>query len=608
MGGRLTRQVTAGHPGHLVSPPVQNVENVENVENSTGSLRILWRYVRGMRRFLAVMMVLELLGDAAALSQPLIARWVLDELKAGGSLSGPLVVLGGLAVVGMVLTGTCTFFLGRGALRLVADLRSDLVRRTLGGSVATVERRPVGDFLSRVGTDTTLLGDTVGEALVRSAATPLVIVAALVLMGTIDPLMLGVVVGVLLVTAVGEMVAGRRVREATEQTQGRIAAMTAKLQRALVAFRTVKASGTEQAESERTRAEVEAAFRAGRRAVRVEAILGMLTGISVDLTFLAVLAVGGARVATGSLGVGDLVAFLLYVIFLGEPIDSLAFTIPQIAQGLAAVRRIEVLRSLPLETEELPSRVRTAECAPPRGPAPEVRFDGVWFGYDDRPVLRDVSFAACRGLTVLVGPSGAGKTTLLSLIVRFADVDLGRVLVDAVDVRELDREDLRRRLAYVQQEAVLLGETVREAMSYGVPSPETADVEGALRAVALDRWVDSLPKGLDTPVGERGVAISGGQRQRLAVARALLRGADVLLLDEATSQLDAVSERTLLDSLARESHSRVVLAATHRVSVAAKADQIVLLIEGGVRAVGRHTALLRSDPVYRELASAPMLG
>lgn len=578
------------------------------MENSEGSLRVLWRYIRGMRRFFAIMMLLELVGDAAALSQPLIARWVLDELKAGGSLSGPLVVLGGLAVVGMVLTGTCTFFLGRGALRIVANLRSDLVRRTLGGSVATVERRPVGDFLSRTGTDTTLLGDTVGEALVRSAATPLVIVAALVLMGTIDPLMLGVVVGLLLITALGEMIAGRRVREATEQTQGRVAAMTSALHRALIAFRTVKASGTERAESDRACAEAEAAYRAGRRAVRVEAFLQMLAAVSVDLTFLAVLAVGGARVAAGSLGVGDLVAFLLYVIFLGEPIDSLAFTIPQLAQGLAAVRRIEVIRSLPLEAEELPSRVRTTERAGRSGPSPEVRFDRVWFGYDGRPVLRDVSFAACRGLTVLVGPSGAGKTTLLSLIVRFADVDLGRVLVDAVDVRELDRDDLRRRLAYVQQETVLLGETIREVMSYGVPDPESADMRGALRAVALDAWVSSLPKGLDTPVGERGVAISGGQRQRLAVARALLRGADVLLLDEATSQLDAVSERTLLDSLAREADSRVVLAATHRVSVAAEADQIVLLIEGGVRAVGHHTALLRSDPVYRELASAPLLG
>lgn len=585
-------------------------ETASRLDGSSGSLRILWNYLRGMRRFLAAMMVLELVGDAAALAQPMIARWVLDELKAGGSLFGPLVVLGCLAVVGVVLSGISTFLLGRGALRLVTNLRSDLVRRTLGGSVATVERRPIGDFLSRVGTDTTLLGDTVGAALVRSAATPLVVLAALVLMGTIDVLMLGVVVVVLLITALGEMLAGRRVREATEQTQGRVAAMTSSLQRALIAFRTVKASGTERAESERTCAEAEAAFRAGKRAVRVEALLGMLTALSVDVTFMVVLAVGGARVATGSLGVGDLVAFLLYVIFLGEPIDSLAFTIPEIAQGLAAVRRIEVVRSLPPEAEELPAKVCKTERVARRnrskgGPVPEVRFDRVWFGYDEEPVLRDVSFAARRGLTVLVGPSGAGKTTLLSLIVRFADVDLGRVLIDAVDVRELDRDLLRQRLAYVQQEAVLLGETVREAMLYGVPSPISADVQGALRAVALDRWVSSLPRGIDTPVGERGVAISGGQRQRLAVARALLRGADVLLLDEATSQLDAISERTLLESLAREAHSRVVLAATHRVSVAAKADQIVLLMEGGVRAVGRHTTLLRSDPVYRELASVP---
>ncbi|MCO5991913.1 ABC transporter ATP-binding protein [Actinoallomurus rhizosphaericola] len=582
---------------------------MSGLDGSSGSLRVLWRYVHDMRWFLAVMMVLELVGNAAALSQPLIARWVLDEVKAGGSLSHPLMVLGGLAVIGMTLSGTCTLFLGRGALRLVTNLRCALVRRVLGGSVATVERRPVGDVLSRIGTDTTLLGDTVGDALVRSAATPVVVLAALVLMGTIDVLMLGVVVGVLVITALGEMVAGQRIREATECTQGRVAAMTSSMQRALIAFRTVKASGTEQAESDHACAEAEAAFRAGRRAVRVEAFLGMLAAVSVDVTFLVVLAVGGARVVSGGIGVGDLVAFLLYVMFLGEPIDSLAFTIPQIAQGLAAVRRIEALRSLPAEAEELPSRGRGTEratrTASNGGPAPEVRFDGVWFGYDDRPVLRDVSFAARRGLTVLVGPSGAGKTTLLGLILRFADVDRGRVLLDAVDVRELERDKLRRRLAYVQQEAALLGETVREAMLYGVPSPGSADVRGALRAVALDDWASSLPRGLDTPVGERGVAISGGQRQRLAVARALLRGADVLLLDEATSQLDAVSERTLLDSLAREADSRVVLAATHRVSVAAKADQIVLLIEGGVRAVGPHAALLRSDPVYRELASAP---
>ncbi|MFI5777618.1 ABC transporter ATP-binding protein [Nocardia sp. NPDC051570] len=568
-----------------------------------GSLRALWSYVRGMRGFLAVMMVLELIGDAAALSQPLIARWVLDQLTVGGSLLWPLVVLCGLAVVAVALSGVCTFLLGRGAMRLVTDLRCRLVRQVLGTSVDTVERRPVGDFLSRVGSDTTLLEDTVGGALVHTAAAPLAVVGALVLMGTIDLPMLAVVVVVLAITTLGEKFAGHRVGEATEQGQERVAAMTSSLHRALIAFRTVKASGTERAEADRTCAEAEAAFRAGRRAVRAEAVLEMIAAASVDVTFLAVLAFGGARIATGSLGVGDLVAFLLYVTFLRDPIDTLSFAVVEVAEGLAAVRRIEALHALPTEAAELPTTPRAAGQAREGGRAPQVRFDGVWFGYHDRPVLRDVSFVAERGLTVLVGSSGTGKTTLLSLIERFVDVDQGRVLFNEVDVREWDRDELRRRLAYVQQEAPLLGETVRDAILYGVPNPDAVDMQSALRAVALDGWIASLPEGLQTPVGERGVAISGGQRQRLAVARALLRGAEVLLLDEATSQLDVVSERILLDSVAHQALSRVVVAVTHRFSVAAEADQVVLLDEGGVRAIGPHSILLDSDPVYRELAA-----
>jgi ABC-type multidrug transport system fused ATPase/permease subunit len=210
-------------------------------------------------------------------------------------------------------------------------------------------------------------------------------------------------------------------------------------------------------------------------------------------------------------------------------------------------------------------------------------------------VLRDVSFAATQGLTVLVGPSGSGKTTLLSLVERFVDAQQGRVLLDGVDVREWDRAELRGKLAYVQQEAPLLGDTIREAALYAVPDAESVDLAAALRAVALDAWVETLPLGLDTPVGERGVSISGGQRQRLAVARALLRGADVLLLDEATSQLDTVSERTLLESVTHYARSRVVVAVTHRMAVAAEADQVVLFDADGVHVVGKH-ALLQSDP------------
>jgi ABC-type multidrug transport system fused ATPase/permease subunit len=574
-------------------------------EPTSGALRVLWGYLRGMRVLLGCLLVLELVGSATALAQPLVTRWVLEQLQVGGSLVWPLVVLTVLAVVGLVLAGTGTYMLGRNAMRLVARIRSDLVAKVLGTTVGAVERRPVGEILSRVGSDTTLLEQTVGGALVRAGSAPLAVLAALALMGMIDLPMLAIVVVLLALTTLGEKVAVRMVGEATREGQEHLGAMTSALHRVLLAFRTVKASGTEGAERLRIDAEIEATYQAKRKAVRAEAFLDVIATASVDVTFLAVLAVGATRVAMGNLGVGDLVAFLLYVIYLREPLETLSFALADLAEGLAAVQRVEDLRDLPVESTTPAQQTPARHPAPPDGADPEVRFDHVWFGYGERPVLRDVSFAAPRGLTVLVGPSGTGKTTLLSLAERFVDVQKGRVLLDGIDVREWDRAELRGKLAYVQQEAPLLGDTIREAVLYGVPDTESVDLDAALRAVALDAWVESLPQGLDTPVGERGVSISGGQRQRLAVARALLRGADVLLLDEATSQLDAVSERTLLESVTKYARSRVVVAVTHRMAVAAEADQVVLLDAEGVRAVGKHDALLRSDARYRLLAAMP---
>ncbi|GAA4535684.1 ABC transporter ATP-binding protein [Amycolatopsis samaneae] len=563
--------------------------------------RLLWGYLKPVRALLGGLLVLELFAHGATLVQPLVARWVMEHLEEGSqALIWPVLMLAGIALVGMVLSWVCTFLLGRTGMRIVRDMRRRLTRRVLCGTVAAVERRPVGDFLSRVGSDTTLLQETVGGAVINAAAAPVAVLGAIVLMGTIDLGMLGLVVGLFAVTTFAEKFALRRVGEAVEQEQAKVASMTSALQRVLIAFRTVKASGTERAEEHRIGSEADAAYRAGVRSVRAEAWVEVIAGASVDLTFLIVLAVGATRVADGTLGVGDLVAFLLYLMYLHEPVEEVFHAASEIAEGLAAVRRVEAVRDLPAER---PRPALTASVRIPDGP-PEVRCEGVWFGYRDQPVLRDVGFVAPVGLTVLVGTSGAGKTTLLSLMERFADVDKGRVLLNGVDVRELDRAELRHRMAYVQQEAPLLGETVREAALYGTEGAE-AGLRDALASVALTSWVDSLPEGLDTRVGERGVAISGGQRQRLAVARALLRGADVLLLDEATSQLDAISERVLLDSLAHQARDRIVLAVTHRLSVAAEADRLVLLEDGQVRAVGRHEDLLRSDPVYRELVDAP---
>jgi ABC-type multidrug transport system fused ATPase/permease subunit len=206
-------------------------------------------------------------------------------------------------------------------------------------------------------------------------------------------------------------------------------------------------------------------------------------------------------------------------------------------------------------------------------------------------------------VTVLVGPSGAGKTTLLSLLERFAEPDRGRILLDGVDVRELDLSELRRRISYVQQEAPLLGATIREAATYGADGVDEHRLGRVLAAVGLADWIATLPDGLATEVGERGLQISGGQRQRLAVARALARDSEVLLLDEATSQLDPINERHLVRSLTRESRDRVIIAVTHRMPLVHEADQVVMLRAGLVHARGRHDELL-GDPDYRELAAS----
>jgi ABC-type multidrug transport system fused ATPase/permease subunit len=344
---------------------------------------------------------------------------------------------------------------------------------------------------------------------------------------------------------------------------------------------------------------------AGVRMARLQAMVGPAVTTVIQGAFLAVLGVGGARVATGAMTVGDLVAFVLFLFLLMMPIGQAMNAYTQLQTGLGALQRIEDVLALPTETEADPP----ATVVEPTTDRQAIEFDRVTFAYEGgEPVLRDVSFSVGYGTrTALVGPSGAGKSTLLALVERFYDTTSGTVRVAGVDVRDQPRQVLRAHLGYVEQEAPVLAGTIRENLLLTAPDATEEQLLAVLATVNLTDIAHRAPEGLDAQVGEGGVLLSGGERQRLAIARTLLAGPRILLLDEPTSNLDARNEHALRQAITAASAERTLLIVAHRLSTVVDADQIVVLDRGGVVATGSHHELADTNPLYRELATHQLL-
>lgn len=579
--------------------------------------RVLLGYARPHWAMLLLGGILSLATAGSGLALPLVVRQLISELGTDRSVVGLVGLLSTLVVANAVVGAIGGYVLRRTAESVVLAARQGLLERLLRLRMSAVEQHEPGDLMSRVTADTTLLREVIIGSLVGGVTGLLTLVATVVLMAFMDLVMLGVTLVSLGLAVVAIALVVPRINQASRHAQESVGLMGAALERMFGAFRTVKASGAEEREGRRLDDAATDAWRASIRAAKWGAIAGNVAGLAIQAAFIAVLSVGGARVAAGTITIGTLVAFLLYVFFLISPVNQLASAVTQYQVGAAAVTRILEAQSLPVEPAVEPTVEPTADAGmpvmpgrTPVAPPAAVIFDDVRFRYDaDLPAVHDgVSFVIPPGgMTAFVGPSGAGKTSVFSLIERFYEPDSGRVLVDGTDVRDWPVAQLRSWIGYVEQDAPVLSGTLRENLVFGAPESDEEDVQEALRTTRLTAMVAALPDGLETTVGHRGMKLSGGERQRIAVARALLRRPRLLLLDEATSQLDAVNEAALRDAVTEAARTTTVLVVAHRLSTVMLADRIVVMDAGRVRAVGTHTQLVTGDPLYRELATTQFL-
>ena len=481
--------------------------------------------------------------------------------------------------------------------RIITDTQHRLYAHLTRMELGFFHDNPTGNLISRFTIDINMMRAAVSNALTGLGKDFLSLIGLVGVMFWQD-WQLGLIAFVVFPVAVIPIARlGKRMRKVTVNTQEEMGQFTTLLEQTFQGARVVKSYGMEEYEKSRVRAIAERVFSLVFQAARVRSlaspIMESLGGVAITL----VITYGGFRVIHDNMDPGSFFSFITALLLAYEPMKRLANLNATLQEGLAGAQRLFQLLDREPTIQEKPN---TKALAITGG---GIKLKDVHFSYvTGQAALADMSFDVPAGKTVaLVGPSGAGKSTILNLIPRFYDVDSGRITIDGTDIQDVTFESLRGAMALVSQEITLFDDTIRANIAYGRPDASEDEIIKAAKNAAAHDFIMEMPVGYDTYVGERGTKVSGGQRQRLAIARAMLKNAPILLLDEATSALDTESERHVQSALTKLMQGRTTLVIAHRLSTVMDADLIHVINQGKLVESGSHTELIAQDGIYARL-------